>query len=443
MGHGTYGKDGTYGKGITNINNTFNRFKFLVPVILVLLLAGALVYVKTAPDIETIARETETYRKDVGGKAGIEAIPVAVITEQPEIALVPPEKDKEIIVPTSTGENKTINTSSESAYTKSGILSALVLIGIAVPAGFGIYLLFKYKKRLSIKMLFGTALAAIGITTIFFFGFMTFIYFQHKGLFTFSEDHQIFILAPLSFPLGILIAYTIVSRKTSKSSKNVALLIGGALMGAFLASLIPIYFILPLVAGISLYDIYSVKMGPIRKIIELSGPVPESERRLPDTLPNGHGHPIEKPVPVQRAVEEPVEKSIEVPKAALERYPQPPDDEIELIMLYETPEWDLGLGDLVFYPMLASAALMYFMLHLPYYGFYTTAIGIIVPWLVFILMSAAVLSGFAVTIKLLAKKGLLPGLPISIAFGLITFFCALGVMELINLALYQKFVPLF
>ena len=86
--------------------------------------------------------------------------------------------------------------------------------------------------------------------------------------------------------------------------------------------------------------------------------------------------------------------------------------------MYETDEWSLGLGDLVFYSMLCSAAVMYMGTPLPYYQFYTPALGALFPWLYMGIISLAILFGFVLSIKMLSSRSLLPGLPMSIFIGL-------------------------
>ncbi|MFX1466914.1 MAG: presenilin family intramembrane aspartyl protease [Promethearchaeota archaeon] len=81
-------------------------------------------------------------------------------------------------------------------------------------------------------------------------------------------------------------------------------------------------------------------------------------------------------------------------------------------------EIEIGLGDLVFYSMLTAHTFLNF-------GSFPL-----------VMVSGGILGGLMVTLKLLEKKKMLPGLPISIAFGLIALFISLllsGQFELLQI----------
>ena len=73
----------------------------------------------------------------------------------------------------------------------------------------------------------------------------------------------------------------------------------------------------------------------------------------------------------------------------------------ELTLTFTTRDWEIGLGDLAFYSLLSSHALALF--DIITWGF--VSIGILV--------------GSGITVWLLTKKEMLPGLPISIGLGVI------------------------
>ena len=350
------------------------------------------------------------------------------------------------------GENVTENVTAEDttdepsllATVIAGLLNVLPLIVIALVAGFGIYWLFKEKKHITLRLLFGSALSIVCVCTLFFFGIMSIIlgmYISDTGL---PQMMVGLIVAPFAVPIGIALGYFIVSKKVSLDRKNVSLLFAGALMGAFLATLIPLWIVLPLMVGISLFDIYSVKRGPIKKIIDLENqkpapqpaPQPQSEEA---TAPETKVELPPQPEPVTTAAEDQPAQPSPPPQPK----PEYDDDETDLIMLYETPQWSLGLGDLVIYSMFSAVGLTYTLTYLPYYGFYNQVLGFLIPWLVFLVITIAILGGFSVTIKLLRKHDILPGLPVSVGLVLVAFFICVGVLQLANFLIYNTFARFY
>ncbi len=66
-----------------------------------------------------------------------------------------------------------------------------------------------------------------------------------------------------------------------------------------------------------------------------------------------------------------------------------------------TAEWDIGLGDVAFYGMMTVLALVNF-------GFLPAILAVI-----------GIIAGFLITLKLLEKRGIMPGLPAPVALGLL------------------------
>ena len=83
-------------------------------------------------------------------------------------------------------------------------------------------------------------------------------------------------------------------------------------------------------------------------------------------------------------------------------------------MTYNTPHWDLGIGDLVFYSMLAGHSFQYGA------GYYDKA-GFFAPLLMFVLSIFGILVGFVITIRALERNKILPGLPMSMFIGIFGF----------------------
>jgi len=83
-------------------------------------------------------------------------------------------------------------------------------------------------------------------------------------------------------------------------------------------------------------------------------------------------------------------------------------------MTYNTEQWDLGIGDLVFYSMLVGHSFQFGA------GYYDK-IGIFAPILMFVLSFIGIAIGFVITIRLLERNKILPGLPMSMFIGIFGF----------------------
>ncbi len=81
--------------------------------------------------------------------------------------------------------------------------------------------------------------------------------------------------------ISFWMTYVITSRRFLKSTKNYALLFQSALMGAFLSVILGTYTVVILLIALSLYDIYSVRRGPIKDIVKYTM---EDENRYIDQL---------------------------------------------------------------------------------------------------------------------------------------------------------------
>lgn len=133
----------------------------------------------------------------------------------------------------------------------------------------------------------------------------------------------------------------------------------GALIGTFLGASIPLLTAVVLLAGLGIYDVIAVYKGPIGKIAK---------------------------------------------KAELE-------DFVGAVFTFK--DLTTGLGDIVFYTMLASAAMLNFG-YLPFIG-----------------ASTGVLLGTYAVFKLLETREMFPGLPFSLGFGLIMMLATAHAQNLI------------
>jgi len=89
-------------------------------------------------------------------------------------------------------------------------------------------------------------------------------------------------------------------------------------------------------------------------------------------------------------------------------------------LVYQGKEWELGMGDLVFYSLLTS--------HAAYYGFTNPVMGEL-SWALFLFpVLLSLLVGFYITERLLERIPLLPGLPIPMGMGVGTFLALLLIL---------------
>ena len=247
-----------------------------------------------------------------------------------------------------------------------GLFNASILIIIAIFGAFMIYLLIKHNKENILKYFFYISFIFIGGFMIFLFG-ISILY-----LFSLDDWLSYILMTILSFSSSFLLTFMIFSEKVDKKImiKNAALLIFGALIGSFLGLVLPTWTSFLLLIGLSIYDIFAVFKGPIKKIFELN-----KDRQ-------------------QNFLE----------------------------ISYSKPDYEIGLGDLTFYSMLVCLSLKTGF-ELPFineWGYFAIS-------LLCISSIVGIIIGALITFKLLERKEMLPGLPISIGLG-IGFF---GIVVLI------------
>ncbi|NVM56193.1 MAG: hypothetical protein HWN66_21025 [Candidatus Helarchaeota archaeon] len=255
-----------------------------------------------------------------------------------------------------------------------GVLSALLnalfytifaIIGVTL-----VYLSIKYGKEKVLRVFFIICFGFMGIFLIFFFLYLILAIFELFALI------YLIISLIISFAAGFYLSYSLLSNKSSDLAKNTALLLFGALIGAFLGIVLPTWTAFLLVGILSIYDVIAVFKGPIKKIIEMTE----------------------------------TDETVNLP----------------IDMTYTDRNWEIGLGDLAFYSMLSTHTLLLgFQLDfLIEFGL----VGAIVP---FVCTTIGVLIGAIITFQLLKKRELLPGLPISIGLGILFYSVSLLIFWLL------------
>lgn len=242
-----------------------------------------------------------------------------------------------------------------------GVLNGLIYTFIAVVSAFVIIFIIK-KKGIGVLMyIFGFSFALVAFFQTWFFGevIIYLLFYRLPTLFWLFDIELIF----LTFVLTILMIYKYFTSKSIKT-KNFIVLYIGLLIGASMGVFMPLWTTLAILIGISCWDIFAVlyKHGPIKQLIDLASKSEEDDPVSDDDL----------------------KKKIKSGEYT-----------------YDTSKLEIGIGDLAFYSMLTSSALVQ-----------TNNL------IVMILTSIAILVGTGVTISALKRNKILPGLPISIFLGI-------------------------
>ncbi len=242
-----------------------------------------------------------------------------------------------------------------------GILNGLIYTAIAVISAFIIIFIIKKKGIDVLKYIFGFSFALIGFFQTWFFGqIVIYVFFLELPHLFYLLYYELIFLSAVFTILMIYQYFTSQSIKT----KNFIVLYIGLLIGASMGVLMPLWTTLAILIGISCWDIFAVlyKHGPIKQLIDIAS-TPEEDNDLSD-------------IELKQKIE---------------------SGEYE----YDTSKLEIGIGDLAFYSMLTSSALVQ-----------TNNI------IVMILTSIAIIIGTGITISALRRNKILPGLPISIFLGI-------------------------
>lgn len=187
--------------------------------------------------------------------------------------------------------------------------NAVLFVVLATVGATLVVLLLKYGREKFLRYLLIGAFGFISIIVALYFGFMFVIIFQFV-------DPILASLILIALIMTMALAFLTVD--ADNRMKNGGLLIFGAFIGAFLGVVLPVWTSILLLIGLAIYDYYSVKRGPIRKIVELTEDDPDKLGAL----------------------------------------------------AVSSAEWDIGLGDVAFYGMMTVLALVNF-------GFLPTILAIV------------------------------------------------------------------
>jgi len=244
-----------------------------------------------------------------------------------------------------------------------GLLNGLIFTGMAVISAFVMIYFVKRKGIGILKYIFGFSIGFLTFFQTWFFGeiilFVIFNLFPYSGALQLTYDIIYYVMVGSIGFFSVFLMYKYFKTETIRI-KNLIILYVSFLTGAILGVIMPLWTTLTILIGISLWDLFAVlyKKGPIKQMIDLASEEPDEELR--EKIESG---------------------------------------EVE----YDTSNLEIGIGDLAFYSMLTSSALV-------------ITGNIIIMFLVAI----AIIIGTGITIQGLKRNKILPGLPISIFLGIAT-----------------------
>ncbi len=282
-----------------------------------------------------------------------------------------------------------------------GLGNTLIFLLPAVLGSFGIVYIVRSGKKRLLKYIFRGALTFTSGVIMSFFLFKLAETMSERAWYILwlPEWDTVMLTIPFSdmdligfLICGLLTGYAVVSMVLSRGfrtkERNASLMVISSFMGAFMAVILPTWTVVFLLIALALWDIYAVFKGPIKDMVELDMNGQLMAKR------GSRGQPMWDPLG-DNSNDFPFEN-----------------------MTYDAGSWQLGIGDLVFYSMLAAHALFYSTIYVSDKGWW------MLPFF-FVPVVIAILVGFAYTIYRLTKGDgttILPGLPIPMFLG-VGVFC--------------------
>jgi hypothetical protein len=254
------------------------------------------------------------------------------------------------------------------------IIDAVIFIGIGAAAAFILIKIVRKRGINALEKIMTIAFLVLGTFITYFYGLYVLILINEQIP---VDGVWQYIWMATSFAIALSLVWLYASPKyaSRQGIHNIVVVIFGVLIGSYLASLIPTWTSLIILMGFSLYDIYSVRKGPIKEMMQQADPDVASGDLV--------------------------------------------DVDIDDISI------DIGIGDLAFYSMLTSITLISAEWGGP---------GLVAisgnPFLYIIPFAAAivgVLIGAWISFELVKKNKILPGLPMSIFIGIGLYSLAIGI----------------
>jgi len=253
-----------------------------------------------------------------------------------------------------------------------GLINGIIFVGMSVISAF-IMIYFVKKKGIEVlKYIFGVSFGFISFVLTVFFGsiiiYLGFLNLERTygvaEIITNGYLWSVNVFLPIGTAIFTFFILYYYFTSMSYFTKNFIVIYIGLLIGAMMGVVMPLYSTLAILIGISCWDIFAVKSkrGPIKEMIDIasagSGEEQLTDAELKDKIDAGE-------------------------------------------MVYDTAKLEIGIGDLAFYSMLTSSAII-----------------LTGSLIVMILTAIAIIVGTGITISGLKRNKILPGLPISIFLGI-------------------------
>ncbi len=422
-----------------------HRWTMYIPVLLVLMLSVPLVLVSQWGDFERSKELADEVEKSDNFFSGFTEDTSTTITIIPDTIIdnTIPNSRENINVTDSSGNTTTIEQDTPGRSIFSGLLNAGVMVGIAIASAFGIYKLFTRRKKLTLKLFFLTALGLCASISIMLYLYL-FRDFLENAMELIIPRNTLFyiVISGIGLVIGSFIVYNIVFRSLEPKRKNPALIAFCILLGSFLAIVLPVWAVIPLITGVALWDLWAAKRGIIKDMITESDKQRDEIRvarreeikamRKMEAI-RGYQDPD-----IQQGAPPHVTGSI--PKTNTPKrkklFDIQPGEDITSYGLYEGKYYSLGIGDFIFFSVLVSSTFKWMMLKSPWMGFYVPVGSEVIAILATVLVMALILLGLKKTLSYLDTENVMPGLPLSVLFGLVGFFGVGIFLEIVNLIFY-------
>ncbi|MHA1862098.1 MAG: hypothetical protein ACTSVM_07410, partial [Candidatus Ranarchaeia archaeon] len=147
------------------------------------------------------------------------------------------------------------------------ILNAVYFLVIALVGGFIFVYLIRKNKQLLVRIVFLGALWISSATLLLLFADAL------ATLYSIPSSWPLYISVVTACILtGALLTHAAIHFPIGSFARNLAIIVFGALIGAFLGLNMPTWTLLAILVALSAYDIYGVFKGPIKEIAESSLP---------------------------------------------------------------------------------------------------------------------------------------------------------------------------
>lgn len=413
------------------------KLSMFPPVLIVLILSIPIAYVSLYEDF-IYARETADDVVDTTGffkgTSGGKKTSITIIPDQVINANFDDTTEKVNLTNSTGGEQEIVQQSPKGAILEA-VLNAGLMIGVAIVAGFGIFFLFKYKRKNTLKIFFAVALGLCSSLSIMLYGYFMRSFLE--GVFGIEVElgTPFYIMIVLSgMVMGTLITYNMIFKSLVPKRKNPALLAFSIFLGPFLAIVLPIWMVVFLLIGVSLWDLWAAKRGIIKEMVNLSDQHRKEEKEakkkaaIRSTAPPASVQPapVGDPAPARK------------PRKRKNLLKIESGEDITSYGLFEGKHYSLGIGDFIFFSLLSSASFTWFMLKMPWMGFYVPVMGEILSLVLTAMVISAILLGLKHTLGYLDRDSVMPGLPISVLWGMIAFLGGVVFLEILNLIFYGE-----